>query len=164
MTPDEMKSLLEWAREFSGPGSAGVNELADALEAERGHVQSLAKWVGVPEDTPSLEIALEVSSALEAALPFLHPEPSEDEREALDWLWGYSTGIDYDPTRAAFRDRLNALTRRPTPDREQIARLIDPDAWREPILAETYRESARVESLGIADAVLALFATPGGDS
>ena len=40
--------------------------LTDAAEAERKNIQSLAKWVGVSEDTTSLEIACEVSSALEA--------------------------------------------------------------------------------------------------
>lgn len=29
----ENEELIKWAREFAGPGSAGVNELADALEA-----------------------------------------------------------------------------------------------------------------------------------
>lgn len=45
-----------------------ARRLADALEAERANMQALAKWVKVPEDTPSLEIACEVSSALEATL------------------------------------------------------------------------------------------------
>lgn len=46
------------------PGT--VLALIAALEAERSHMQSLAKWVGVDETTPSLEIACEASAALEA--------------------------------------------------------------------------------------------------
>ena len=40
-------------------------------------------------------------------------------------------------------------------DREALARLVDPKAWREPILPETYRAVSRDESLMKADAILA---------
>ena len=40
-------------------------------------------------------------------------------------------------------------------DREELARLVDPKAWREPILPETYRAASRDESLTKADAILA---------
>lgn len=53
---------------------------ADALAVERGHMQSLAKWVGVPDDTPSLEIACEASAALETLAA---RQPTEDDQEAI---------------------------------------------------------------------------------
>lgn len=62
-----------------------TRRLADALEAERAHMQSLAKWAGVPDSASSLEIACEVSTALEAALPgdddweYAMRESGEDE-------------------------------------------------------------------------------------
>ena len=40
-------------------------------------------------------------------------------------------------------------------DLEALARLVDPKAWREPILPETYRAVSRDESLMKADAILA---------
>ena len=40
-------------------------------------------------------------------------------------------------------------------DLEALARLVDPNAWREPILPETYRAVSRDESLMEADAILA---------
>ena len=40
-------------------------------------------------------------------------------------------------------------------DREALARLVDPKAWKEPILPETYRAVSRDESLMKADAILA---------
>lgn len=40
-------------------------------------------------------------------------------------------------------------------DREELARLVDPKAWGEPILPETYRAVSRDESLIRAGAILA---------
>ena len=37
----------------------------------RGHIRAMAKWVGVPEDTPLLDIAVEVSASLEMHLDVL---------------------------------------------------------------------------------------------
>jgi hypothetical protein len=73
-----------------------LRRVTDALEAERAHVQSLAKWVGVPETTPSLEIACEVSAALEAAQ---HPPVSPEQREAVRAVVGEQltrAGLDID--------------------------------------------------------------------
>lgn len=55
---------------------------------ERKLMQSLAKWVGVPEDTPSLEIACEVSGVLEGALAALSvpasADPADEHHDAED--------------------------------------------------------------------------------
>ena len=62
-----------------------------------------------------------------------------------------------------------SITRRPAPSPEQVARLVDPDAWNlddeqwiteyghEQAPAKSYRSLRRESSLRTADAVLALF-------
>lgn len=83
---DATQKLVDEARAMSRDGEVGtpaersviIGRLAAALETERGHMQSLAKWVGVDEATSSLEIACEVSAALEAAQrPPVSPEVAE---------------------------------------------------------------------------------------
>lgn len=75
---DDVKALVARLRadaHLPGVAPATALQAADALEAERGHIQSLAKWVGVDESEGSLGIACEVSAALEAALrPPVSPE------------------------------------------------------------------------------------------
>ena len=44
--------------------AAAQTDLADAT----GLIRSLATWVGVPDDTPLLDITCEVSAALEPAM------------------------------------------------------------------------------------------------
>lgn len=44
-----------------------IRRLTDTVEEDRRHIRSLAKWVGVPEDAPSIDIFCEVSAALEQA-------------------------------------------------------------------------------------------------
>lgn len=56
-----------------------IRRLLDAVEGERRHMQSLAKWVGVDESVPSLEIACEVSSALEDAAARVPDACSQDQ-------------------------------------------------------------------------------------
>lgn len=69
MASDDVKALVARLRadaHLPGVAPATALQAADALEAERGHIQSLAKWVGVDESEGSLGIACEVSAALEA--------------------------------------------------------------------------------------------------
>lgn len=84
---DDVKALVARLRaDAHVPGVAPATALqaADALEAERGHIQSLAKWVGVDESEGSLGIACEVSAALEAAQrPPVGPEVREEVRAVL---------------------------------------------------------------------------------
>ena len=55
----------------------------------RGHIRAMAKWVGVPEDTPLLDIAVEVSASLEMHLDVLRErDEARAEMERLTTIVG----------------------------------------------------------------------------
>lgn len=99
---DDVKALVARLRaDAHVPGVAPATALqaADALEAERGHIQSLAKWVGVDESEGSLGIACEVSAALEAAQrpPVAEPDNHHNADVAGhgDYEAGYEEGFHH---------------------------------------------------------------------
>lgn len=114
-----------WA---AGEGSddrfALLVKLRNALEAERHHIQSLAKWVGVPDSASSLEIACEVSTALEAVLP------GDD-----DWEYALQAEGDDEPwsdcyeTRELLAENLDGLAAR---EDERLVRRRPAGPW-EPV-------------------------------
>lgn len=74
-----------------------IRRLVDTVENERRHMRALAKWVDVAEDAPSLDIACEVSAALERLAT-----ATASAREQLTDVLGANADPD-DPTGTTIR-------------------------------------------------------------
>ena len=84
---EDRASLIAWARNSSGPGSNGINEMADALEQSERELAT-AKAVALSAEATTREYRSEIinlrklcGDAADALEPFIFPVREPDPRD-----------------------------------------------------------------------------------